>query len=124
MEARNLSLQETDEKSYQIHEILLSLGIPPNVRGYCYIVYSLELIDKNPDLMYSITKGLYIDIAKKFNTTPSAIERGIRHAIHSAWQYGNTKLLNSIFRNHLKDKRIPSNSVFLARLYYYIEKEL
>ena len=105
----------------QLHEILLSIGIPPNIHGYSYIVYSLELIMEDPQAMYSVTKGLYIDVAKKFNTKPTSVERSIRFAIGSAWKYGNQEFIHSIFKSCIRpSKSAPSNSVFLSRLYYYI----
>ena len=105
----------------QLHEILLSIGIPPNIHGYSYIVHSLELIIEDPQAMYSVTKGLYIDVAKKFGTKPTSVERSIRFAIGSAWKYGNQEFIHSIFKSCIRPyKKAPSNSVFLSRLYYYI----
>lgn len=105
----------------QLHEILLSIGVPPNIHGYSYIVYSMELIMNDPQAMYSVTKGLYIDVAKKFNTKPTSVERSIRFAIGSAWKYGNQELIHSIFKSCIRPyKSAPSNSVFLSRLYYYL----
>lgn len=104
----------------QLHEILLSIGIPPNIRGYSYITYAMELIIRNPEAMYSVTKGLYIDVAKKFGTKPASVERSIRFAIGSAWKYGDQQMIDQIFSNCLRPyQKAPSNSVFLARLYYH-----
>ena len=108
------------EKRY-LQNLLLSLGVPPNVNGYIYIVYALELISQDPSCIKSVTKGLYIDEAKHFKTNPACVERGIRHAIHISWKYGNKELLDEIFKNYIRpNKPIPTNTVFLARLYYYI----
>lgn len=105
----------------QIHKVLLSIGVPPNLLGYSYIVYALELILINPDYMHAITKELYADIAEKYCSTPSRVERDIRHAIGVAFLYGNLKYIEKIFRNCIRaDKGIPTNSLFLSRLYYYI----
>lgn len=108
------------EKRY-LQNLLLSLGIPPNVNGYAYIVCALELISKDPTCIRAITKGLYIDLAKQFKTKPACIERGMRHAIVLAWKYGDKELLNDVFKNCVRpNKSMPTNTVFLARLYYYI----
>ncbi|MGN0165401.1 MAG: sporulation initiation factor Spo0A C-terminal domain-containing protein [Lachnospiraceae bacterium] len=106
----------------ELHEILLRIGMPPNLYGYSYIVYSMELILQNPEYLHSITKRLYIDVAKQFNTTPSRVERAIRHAISATWLYGNTDYIHKIFKNCVRsDKRTPTNSLFLARLFYYMQ---
>lgn len=113
------------EESYdvnQLHRLILSIGVPPNVYGYSYIIRSIELILMNPDYMHYITKGLYIDVAKEFHATPARVERAIRHAINTAWDnHGNEDFISEIFRNCIRpNRKVPSNSVFLSRLYYYI----
>ena len=107
--------------NYRLQELLLYIGCPPNLYGYNYIVYAMELIMENPDCIHHITKGLYIDVAKHFHTTPERVERAIRHSISVTWTYGNKEILNSMFYNYIKPNRgIPTNSIFLARLYIYI----
>ena len=104
-----------------LHEILLNIGVPPHLYGYSYLIYALELILKDPTYLHSVTKGLYIDVALKFKTNPSKVERAIRHAINVTWVYGNIEVLNGIFQNCIKaNKGVPTNTVFLARLFYYI----
>lgn len=108
--------------SSPIQEMLLSIGIPPNIYGYAYITYAVELLLKDSEYQHYVTKGLYVDIAKKYGTTPSRVERAIRHAISVAWLHGNAELLHRVFRNCVRpDRGVPSNSVFLARLFYYIK---
>lgn len=115
-ESRKYNLSEP------IQDMLLSIGIPPNIYGYAYITYAVELLLKDSEYQHYVTKGLYVDIAKKYRTTPSRVERAIRHAISVAWLHGNADLIHHIFRNCVRpDKGVPSNSVFLARLYYYIK---
>ncbi|MBQ8246056.1 MAG: sporulation initiation factor Spo0A C-terminal domain-containing protein [Lachnospiraceae bacterium] len=105
-----------------IQEMLLSIGVPPNIYGYAYITYAVELLLRDSDYQHYVTKGLYVDIAKRYKTTPSRVERAIRHAINVAWLHGNTELINHVFRNCVRpDRGVPSNSVFLARLFYYIK---
>lgn len=113
---------ENQSLSKTIQETLLSIGIPPNIYGYAYITYAVELLLKDSEYQHYVTKGLYVDIAQKYRTTPSRVERAIRHAISVAWLHGNADLIHHIFRNCVRpDKGVPSNSVFLARLYYYIK---
>lgn len=104
-----------------IHEILLSIGIPPNLLGYMYLVEAMQMILLNPVYLHSVTKGLYIDIARKYGSTPQRVERAIRHAINTAWLIGNIEYIDHIFKNCVNpNKGVPTNSLFLARLYFYI----
>ena len=106
----------------RLHKLLLAIGVPPNIYGYSYILRSIELILSNPEYMHYITKGLYIDVAKDFHATPSRVERAIRHAINTAWINNyDEEFMKTIFQNCIRpNKKVPSNSVFLSRLYYYI----
>lgn len=103
-----------------MHDLLLRIGIPPHIYGYEYILYALELLWFEPDLLHNVTKGLYIDIALHFHTNPSRVERSIRHAISVAWHHGDPELISQMFQNCIRpEKGVPTNTMFLARLYYY-----
>ena len=109
------------QKEEAIQEVLLSIGIPPNLLGYTYIVYGVELILSDPEYMRGITTRLYVDIAKKFNTKSTSVERSIRHAISIGWLYGSVDYINSMFKNCINpEKGVPSNSLFFSRLYYFL----
>lgn len=115
---------QTTISKRQIHDMLLSIGIPPNLLGYRYIVYSLELILSNPDYIFYITKGLYIDVALYYGSTPARVERAMRNAINAAWLNGNNEYREELFKNCVKSSRgVPSNSLFLSRLYDYFETQ-
>lgn len=130
MRTQTLAYQEDNEAKRTVtfrmntdpaHNLLLRIGIPAHLYGYGFIIYALELIMLDPDLLHHVTKGLYIDIAKKFQTTPSRVERAIRHAIHVAWLHGDINFINHIFQSSIRpDKGVPTNTMLLARLYYYI----
>ena len=106
----------------KIQDILLNIGIPANIYGFLYITYALQLLDQDPEYMYHVTKYLYVSIAKKFKTTPSSVERSIRHAISVGWLKGDIEYTNRMFKNSVNSKKgVPTNSQFLARLYYYIK---
>lgn len=108
----------------QIRKLLLNVGFPPNIYGYDYILYALELISINPDVLHHVTKELYPDIAMYFGTTPSKVEHNIRNTTHKVWLHGNVILINQIFGNSVKTgKGIPSNSHLLAGLYHYLMSE-
>ena len=115
----NQQTKKSEAKS--IHTILLSIGIPPNLLGYQYITHAISLIMTNPEYMHHITKGLYIDIASRFLTTPTRVERAIRHSIAVAWSHKNNPVIRNIFQNSIDpEKGAPTNSRFLAGIYYYL----
>lgn len=104
-----------------IHDILLKIGVQPHLSGYAYMVSALEMVLIEPDLLYHVTKGLYVDVAKKFNVRPANVERAIRHAISVTWLHGNMEYIDRIFKNCINpNKGVPTNTLFLARVYYYL----
>ena len=105
----------------QIRKLLLNMGFPPHIYGYDYILYALELIAIDPNILHHVTKELYPDIAMYFGTTPSKVEHNIRNTTHKVWLHGNVILINQIFGNTVAStKGIPSNSHLLAGLYQYL----
>ena len=102
----------TEEK---ISEIFISIGIPPHIKGYGYLREGIKLTIDRPYIINSVTKELYPAIAKKFSTTPSKVERAIRHAIEVAWNRGRIDAINAIFgaRIYLGAEK-PTNSEFIA----------
>lgn len=105
----------------KIHDVLLSIGIPPNLLGYSYLLYGIELVLLNPIYLHAITKGLYVDIAKKFSTTPICVERAIRTAIGTGWLRGDMNYVNDVFKGTIDSaKGVPTNSLFFSRMYYYL----
>lgn len=96
-----------------IHEI----GIPAHIKGYQYLRFAIIRAVDNLDIINSITKELYPTVAKEFNTTPSRVERAIRHAIEVAWDRGDTEVLNSFFGYTIANtKGKPTNSEFIAMI--------
>ena len=113
--------QYQKSQSKLIHNILLNIGMPPNLLGYEYTTYAIALILSNPEYIHHLTKGLYIEIASKYLTTPARVERAIRHSITVAWTQKNLSVIEHIFKNSLNPhKGAPSNSHFLAGIYYYL----
>lgn len=108
-------------KSKEVQNVLLKVGIPPNLLGFAYIVYAEELALSDHEYLRSLTKCMYVDIAKKFHTTPSAVERCMRHAINIGWKYGGADFIDSLFHDCVYSKRgIPTNSQFISRIYLYL----
>ncbi len=100
-----------------ISKLLHNLGVPSHIKGYQYIRESIYLMYKNPDLIGGITKELYPDIASKFDTTASRVERAIRHAIEVSWNRGDYDLMEDLFGHSVDyDKAKPTNSEFIATL--------
>ena len=96
-----------------IHEI----GVPAHIKGYQYLREGIILTVRNMEVINAVTKVLYPEIAKRFGTTPSRVERAIRHAIEVAWDRGDLETLQKYFGytvNSAKGK--PTNSEFIAMI--------
>jgi two-component system response regulator (stage 0 sporulation protein A) len=100
-----------------ISKIVLTIGIPANLRGYLFIREAIMQTVGNPDMINNITKQLYPQIANKHNTTPSKVERAIRHAIEVGWSRGRIDQLNNMFGTMVYGKYDrPTNGEFIALL--------
>ena len=98
-----------------ITKILHELGIPSHIKGYQYIREGIAILYEKPEVIGGITKELYPDIANKFETTVSRVERAIRHAIEVSWNRGNWDLMEEIFGHSVDiDKAKPTNSEFIV----------
>jgi two-component system, response regulator, stage 0 sporulation protein A len=94
-----------------IHEI----GVPAHIKGYLYLREAISMVYNEVELLGAITKSLYPRIAKKYNTTPSRVERAIRHAIEVAWSRGNMDSIRELFGYTINvTKAKPTNSEFIA----------
>ena len=97
--------------------MLHELGIPSHIKGYQYIREAVNIIFENPSVIGGITKELYPELAKKFNTTTSRVERAIRHAIEVSWNRGNLDFMEEIFGYSVDiDKAKPTNSEFMVTI--------
>ncbi len=100
-----------------ITSIIHEVGVPAHIKGYMYLREAISMVYHDIELLGSITKVLYPDIAKKYNTTASRVERAIRHAIEVAWNRGNIDSLSSIFGYTVSvSKAKPTNSEFIAMI--------
>ena len=98
-----------------ITSIIHEIGVPAHIKGYMYLREAISMVYNDIELLGSITKVLYPDIAKKFNTTASRVERAIRHAIEVAWSRGNIESISSLFGYTVSmTKAKPTNSEFIA----------
>ena len=100
-----------------ITKMLHELGMPSHIKGYLYIREGISMIYNNPDIIGGITKELYPDLAEKFDTTVSRVERAIRHAIEVSWNRGNWDLMEEVFGHSVDiDKAKPTNSEFIVTI--------
>ena len=100
-----------------ITSIIKEIGVPAHIKGYAFLREAIQKVYTDADLLGSVTKVLYPEIADKYNTTPSRVERAIRHAIEVAWNRGNYEVISKMFGytvHHLKSK--PTNSEFIAMI--------
>lgn len=96
-----------------IHEV----GVPAHIKGYQFIRSAILMAIENMEVINHITKQLYPDLAKMYKTTPSRVERAIRHSIEVAWTRGSSETMESIFGYTVScDKGKPTNSEFIAMI--------
>lgn len=99
----------------RLANIFITVGIPAHIKGYQFLREAIKMAIENPDIINSITKRLYPDVADKFDTTASKVERAIRHAIEVAWNKGKIENINHLFGIKVygnNDK--PTNGEFIA----------
>ena len=101
----------------KITKIIHELGVPSNLKGYNYIREGIMLVYYNPTLSSKITKGLYPQIAEKYTSNESRVERSMRHAIEVSWNRGNWDMMEDIFGYSVSiDKAKPTNSEFIVTI--------
>ena len=100
-----------------ISKMLHELGMPSHIKGYQYIREAISMVYDNPEIVGAITKELYPELADRFDTTVSRVERAIRHAIEVSWNRGDWDLMDDIFGHSVDvDKAKPTNSEFIVTL--------
>ncbi len=100
-----------------ITKMLHELGIPSHIKGYQYIREAVGIIFEKPEVIGGITKELYPELASKYDTTVSRVERAIRHAIEVSWNRGNLDFMEEIFGYSVDiDKAKPTNSEFIVTI--------
>ena len=115
---KSLRVQRNEQSlESMVTEIIHEVGIPAHIKGYQYLREAIILTINDMDIINAVTKVLYPAVAKKFGTTPSRVERAIRHAIEVAWDRGDLETLQKFFGytvSNLKGK--PTNSEFIAMI--------
>lgn len=104
-----------------ISDFMLELGIPAHLRGYQFLRSAVEMCVEDMELVGSVTKLLYPDLAKLYQTTDTKIERAIRNAIEVSWERGNCELFEELFGySNTPDYTRPTNSEYIAVVADYI----
>ena len=112
-----LDAEESLDLESTVTAIIHEIGVPAHIKGYQYLRESILIAVKDMDVINAVTKVLYPEVAKRFGTTASRVERAIRHAIEVAWDRGDVDVLNSYFGYTIHNGRgKPTNSEFIAMI--------
>lgn len=120
--AQYIDIPRTEKKKEDSLEALVTnviheIGVPAHIKGYQYLREAIMMVVNDIDVINQITKQLYPDIAQKYRTTPSRVERAIRHAIEVAWGRGQPDVVENIFGYTVSaSKGKPTNSEFIAMI--------
>ncbi len=100
-----------------ISKLLHDLGIPSHIKGYQFLRDAINMLFEDPNMIGGITKELYPELANKYNTTVSRVERSIRHAVEVSWNRGDIDLMEKIFGHSVDiDRAKPTNSEFIVTI--------
>ena len=116
-EAGRDARRETLDLEAVVTDIIHEIGVPAHIKGYQYLREAIILTINDMEMINAVTKVLYPEVARKFSTTPSRVERAIRHAIEVAWDRGDIEVLQKYFGytvSNIKGK--PTNSEFIAMI--------
>ena len=120
--SKYIEINSIDKKNQENLEALVTniiheIGVPAHIKGYQYLREAIMMVVQDIDIINQITKQLYPEIAEKYRTTPSRVERAIRHAIEVAWARGKNDAVESIFGYTVSAaKGKPTNSEFIAMI--------
>ncbi len=114
---KSLLLANPNNIEFNITEIIHELGVPAHIKGYLYLRDAIIMVYNDIEILGAITKVLYPRVAEKHKTTPTRVERAIRHAIEVAWNRGNVEIIKSTFGYTINtSKTKPTNSEFIAMI--------
>ncbi|MCR8633935.1 MULTISPECIES: sporulation transcription factor Spo0A [Paenibacillus] len=115
MRANIVQMPKGKNLDANITTIIHEIGVPAHIKGYQYLREAITMVYNNIEILGAITKTLYPAIAEKYKTTPSRVERAIRHAIEVAWTRGNIDSISHLFGYTINiSKAKPTNSEFIA----------
>ena len=121
----SMSNNKEDNLEALVTNVIHEVGVPAHIKGYQYLREAIMMVVQDIDVINQITKCLYPQIAQKFHTTPSRVERAIRHAIEVAWGRGQQDVVENIFGYTVSaSKGKPTNSEFIAMISDKLRLEL
>ena len=113
----DIVLMNEVELEMHVTQIMLDMGVPAHLKGYHYLRTAIILSGKDMEVVSSVTKLLYPEVAKKYHTTDQKVERAIRNAIEISWNRGNRDTINMLFGYSADEGRTrPTNSEYIARI--------
>ncbi len=105
------------EMERYVTKIMLDLGVPAHLKGYHFVRQAILLSEEDMEVVSSVTKLLYPEIARVYKTTAQKVERAIRNAIEVSWTRGNTETMEELFGySAASGKGRPTNSEYIARI--------
>ena len=117
LDIKKSTSDDTYDLETMVTEFIHELGVPAHIKGYHYLRTAIMMVVKDMDLLNYITKELYPEIAKAYQTTSSRVERAIRHSIEVAWTRGKPQTMNEVFGYTINTgKGKPTNSEFIAMI--------
>lgn len=120
-----MEITERKDITKYVTGVMLELGMPAHLRGYHYMREAVCMTMENMELVGSVTKLLYPEIAKTFKTTDQKVERAIRSIIEVSWERGNRSLMEEMFGYSAQQgKKRPTNSEFIAAMSDKIRMDL
>ncbi len=122
-EVQQNSVTSTKPTYVQVTQLLRDIGIPASIKGYAFIREAIMLCEEDRGVLDSVTKDLYPKVANKCETTPSRVERAIRHAIHVAYSRGDINAIAKVCGKALSVRGKLTNSEFIAALVDYMGME-
>ena len=110
-------MDHSAELKNRVTNITHEIGVPAHIKGYQYLREAIIITVEDMDVINAVTKVLYPEVAKRFGTTASRVERAIRHAIEVAWDRGDLETLQRFFGYTVSNtKGKPTNSEFIAMI--------
>lgn len=114
---RAVKAEESMALELRVTEVIHQVGVPAHIKGYQYLREAIMITVRDMDVINAVTKILYPEVAKRYATTPSRVERAIRHAIEVAWDRGDLETLQKYFGYTVSNaKGKPTNSEFIAMI--------
>lgn len=116
---QTMELERTEEFGLMEYmtEFMLDMGVPAHLKGYHYLRTAILLAEEDMEVVGSVTKLLYPEIAKRFKTTEQKVERAIRNAIEVSWARGNADTFEDLFGySFLTGNSRPTNSEYIAQI--------